>query len=163
MAFFQFDATKVAPNSGFAPIPPGDYLAHMVESSLEDLRSGNGKGLKLTWEVLDGPHKGAKVFDTLNVLHDQEKTRGIAQGHFSAICHSVNVMHPNDTNELHFKPMVISLVIKDDNPKYPPKNEVKAYKPATMNAPVAQVPATSTPGPQHTTANSNAPAWARKG
>lgn len=168
MAFFKFDATQVAPQQSFGPVPPGEYIAHITESSLEDLNSGNGQGLRLTFEVLDGQHKGRRVWETLNVIHTSEKTQGIAQAQLSALCHAIGVLRPNDTAELHFKPVQIQVAVKEADGKYAARNTIKGYSSVTTNAPVAQAPAAATPAaqpaaPAHAAANSNVPAWAKRG
>ena len=170
MAQFNFDASQVAPQQSSGPLPAGVYLAHIVESDVQPLKSGNGEGLKLTFEVIDGQHKGRKVYENLNIRHTSEDTQRIAQSQLSALCHAVNVIKLMDTAALHFKPVRINVTVREAVGQYKASNNIKGYEaagggisaPATAptSAPVAEAPAW--PTAEQEAAKSKAPAWARK-
>ena len=170
MAQFNFDASQVAPQASTGPLPAGVYLAHIVESDVQPLKSGNGEGLKLTFEVIDGQHKGRKVYENLNIRHTSEDTQRIAQSQLSALCHAVNVIKLMDTAALHFKPVRINVTVREAVGQYKASNNIKGYEaagggisaPATAPtpAPVAEAPAW--PTAEQEAAKSKAPAWARK-
>lgn len=48
----------------FQPIPPGVYRCLVADGKLAEAKTGTA-GYKLTFEVLDGPHAGRKVFHDL--------------------------------------------------------------------------------------------------
>jgi hypothetical protein len=170
MAQFNFDASQVAPQQSSGPLPAGVYLAHIVESDVQPLKSGNGEGLKLTFEVIDGQFKGRKVYENLNIRHTSEDTQRIAQSQLSALCHAVNVIKLMDTAALHFKPVRINVTVREAVGQYKANNNIKGYEaagggisaPATAPtpAPVAEAPAW--PTAEQEAAKSKAPAWARK-
>jgi hypothetical protein len=170
MAQFNFDASQVAPQQSSGPLPAGVYLAHIVESDVQPLKSGNGEGLKLTFEVIDGQHKGRKVYENLNIRHSNEDTQRIAQSQLSALCHAVNVIKLMDTAALHFKPVRINVTVREAVGQYKASNNIKGYEaagggisaPATAPtpAPVAETP--TWPTAEQEAAKSKAPAWARK-
>ena len=170
MAQFNFDASQVAPQQSSGPLPAGVYLAHIVESDVQPLKSGNGEGLKLTFEVIDGQFKGRKVYENLNIRHTSEDTQRIAQSQLSALCHAVNVIKLMDTAALHFKPVRINVTVREAVGQYKASNNIKGYEaagggisaPATAPtpAPVAETPAW--PTAEQEAAKSKAPAWARK-
>ena len=170
MAQFNFDASQVAPQQSSGPLPAGVYLAHIVESDVQPLKSGNGEGLKLTFEVIDGQFKGRKVYENLNIRHTSEDTQRIAQSQLSALCHAVNVIKLMDTAALHFKPVRINVTVREAVGQYKASNNIKGYEaagggisaPATAPtpAPVAEAPAW--PTAEQEAAKSKAPAWARK-
>jgi hypothetical protein len=170
MAQFNFDASQVAPQQSSGPLPAGVYLAHIVESDVQPLKSGNGEGLKLTFEIIDGQHKGRKVWENLNIRHTSEDTQRIAQSQLSALCHAVNVIKLMDTAALHFKPVRINVTVREAVGQYKASNNIKGYEaagggisaPATAPtpAPVAEAPAW--PTAEQEAAKSKAPAWARK-
>ncbi len=160
MAHFSFDASTVAPQAVTGPIPAGTYLAHCTESDVGPLKSGNGTGLKMTFEILDGQYKGRRVWENLNIQHTNEDTQRIAQSQLSALCHAVNVIKLEDTAALHFKPVKITVVVREAQGQYQANNNIKGYEsaggatpafaPASEAAPAAAAPA------------SKAPAWAKK-
>ena len=173
MAQFNFDASQVAPQQSVGPLPAGTYLAHITESDVQPLKSGNGEGLKLTFEIIDGQFKGRKVWENLNIRHTSEDTQRIAQSQLSALCHAVNVIKLMDTAALHFKPVRINVTVREAVGQYKASNNIKGYEaagggisapvaPATAPtpAPVAETPAW--PTPEQEAAKSKAPAWARK-
>jgi hypothetical protein len=170
MAQFNFDASQVVPQQSSGPLPAGVYLAHIVESDVQPLKSGNGEGLKLTFEVIDGQFKGRKVYENLNIRHTSEDTQRIAQSQLSALCHAVNVIKLMDTAALHFKPVRINVTVREAVGQYKASNNIKGYEaagggisaPATAPtpAPVAEAPAW--PTAEQEAAKSKAPAWARK-
>lgn len=170
MAQFNFDASQVAPQQSSGPLPAGVYLAHIVESDVQPLKSGNGEGLKLTFEVIDGQFKGRKVYENLNIRHTSEDTQRIAQSQLSALCHAVNVIKLMDTAALHFKPVRINVTVREAVGQYKASNNIKGYEaagggisaPATAPtpAPVADNPVW--PTAEQEAAKSKAPAWARK-
>jgi hypothetical protein len=170
MAQFNFDASQVAPQASTGPLPAGVYLAHIVESDVQPLKSGNGEGLKLTFEIIDGQLKGRKVWENLNIRHTSEDTQRIAQSQLSALCHAVNVIKLMDTAALHFKPVRINVTVREAVGQYKASNNIKGYEaagggisaPATAPtpAPVAETP--TWPTAEQEAAKSKAPAWARK-
>ena len=57
MALFNFDATAVKPQeTSFSPIPAGNYLALVTSSEMKLLKSGNGTGLSLQLQIVDGQY-----------------------------------------------------------------------------------------------------------
>jgi hypothetical protein len=167
MAQFNFDASTVAPQASTGPLPAGTYLAHITESDVQPLKSGNGEGLKLTFEVIEGQFKGRKVWENLNIRHTSEDTQRIAQSQLSALCHAVNVIKLMDTAALHFKPVRINVTVREAQGQYKASNNIKGYESAgaSFSAPAAApAPAESPAWPtaEQEAAKSKAPAWARK-
>ena len=167
MAQFNFDASTVAPQQSTGPLPAGTYLAHITESDVQPLKSGNGEGLKLTFEIIDGQFKGRRVWENLNIRHSNEDTQRIAQSQLSALCHAVNVIKLLDTAALHFKPVRINVTVREAQGIYKASNNIKGYEaaggvsaPAAAPAPAAEAPVW--PTAEQEAAKSKAPAWARK-
>jgi hypothetical protein len=130
MAKFTFDATTVEPSAPTGPIPAGTYLAHVIESDLKALKSGNGTGLALTFQILDGEFKNRRLWANLNVQHSNPEAQKIGQQQLSSLCRAVNAVKLNNSEELHFKPVKIRVKIRVDA-QYGDKNEIAGYEPAT--------------------------------
>ena len=92
-----FDATEVAPAVPLEVLPPGKYLAQLIESEMAPTKAGDGQLLKLVFEILEGPSTRRKIFDQLNLVNRNEQTVEIAQRTLSAICHAVGQMHVGDS------------------------------------------------------------------
>jgi len=164
MAHFNFDASTVAPQASTGPVPAGTYLAQIIESDVAPLKSGKGTGLKLTFEIIDGQQKGRRIWENLNIQHENDETQRIAQSQLSALCHAVNVIKLQDTAALHHKPVHVRVVVREAQGQYQASNNIKGYESAggVRQAPafVAQAEeaqASSTPA-----ATSKAPAWAKR-
>lgn len=155
----HFDATQVAPQEDFAPLPTGEYVAQIVDSDLKPTKNGNGHYLELTLQVTEGEGKGRKVWARLNLDNPNPKAVEIAQRELSAICHAVGKMQVRDSQELHYKPLVIRVefVPADGVKTTRDTNEIKAWKAIAGGAATqtAQAqPAANTASP--------APPWATK-
>lgn len=130
-AELNFNAEDVAPQTGFEPLPAGKYRAHITESEVKPTKKGDGgKYLQLTWEILDeGPYKGRKVFDRLNIQNSNATAQEIAQRQLSAICHCTGQMKLKSSAQLHHIPVVLTLKVKQDV-GYEPRNEIGKYEAA---------------------------------
>jgi hypothetical protein len=144
-----YDANDFDPNgANFDPLPKNDYLAEITASEFKATKNNDGEYLQLTFCVLDGEFKGRTLFDRLNLKNANETAVKIANSTLSAICHSVGVMRPNDSAELHGKPIVISVDVEERNDKPGAfSNRIKGYKAtnAVASAPVAATKDAKTP------------------
>ena len=123
-----FNAEEVEPNKGFSALPAGDYQVIITESKMKPTKNGNGQYLEMKMQVLNGEHQNRILFDRLNLVNKSDVAVQIAKGTLSSICRSVNVLTPNDSSELHNKPLTASVKISKDQDGNP-RNEVKGYKP----------------------------------
>lgn len=86
----------------FGAIPTGEYTFQIVDSEVHD---ADGKiEIELVHEVMEGEHKGRKVWCFLKTVHPNETTMKIANSNFTAIREATGVINPRDTQELHYKP-----------------------------------------------------------
>jgi len=145
----NFDANQVDPSVALDPLPAGKYLAVISESELKPTKTGGGKYLQLTFQIIDGEFKGRLVWARLNLENKSEMTVKIARGELSAICRAIGVMQPKDSVELHNVPLEINVGLKkrDDNGEF--TNVIKGYAKKGGNpigiAAGARMPAGGTP------------------
>ncbi|MBX3401888.1 MAG: DUF669 domain-containing protein [Phycisphaeraceae bacterium] len=123
----NFDANQVDPSVALDPLPAGKYIAVVSESELKPTKAGGGKYLQLTFQIIEGEHKGRLAWARLNLENKSEMTVKIARGELSAICRAVGVMQPRDSVELHNVPLEINVGLKkrDDNGEF--TNVIKGY------------------------------------
>jgi hypothetical protein len=135
-----FNQEEAAKNSGFAPVPAGEYLAVIESSEMVD-KSADGVrkvGLKFQWQIIDGQFKGRKIFLWLNYIHPKKDVQAISQGELAQICNACNVRDAKQTEQLHNIPVVLKLGIRADQNgepqnrilKYQKRSEAKASAPA---------------------------------
>ena len=122
-----FDANQVEPSQDFEPIPAGKYLAVVTESEMKPTKAGNGQYLQLTFEVLDGPYKGRKLWARLNLDNPNAQAVQIARAELSAVCRAVGVLAPKDSAELHDLPLVIHVKCRKREDTGEITNEIRGY------------------------------------
>jgi len=115
-------------------------------------KAGDGQLLKLVWEVLEGSSARRKIFDQLNLVNRNDQTVEIAQRTLSAICHAVGQVHVSDSEQLHFKPLIVTLKVEPTGPdKYgvnrEARNKVAGYSAAGASG-TTTAPRPATPGPR---------------
>lgn len=128
-----FNADEVEPNSGFDPLPAGEYKVAIIDSIMCATKAGTGQYLQLELDVLDGKYAGRKLFDNLNLINPNEKAVEIARGTLSSICRAVGVLTPNDSSDLHGRALIAKVVVKHDE-QYGDKNQIKSYKAVQKHA-----------------------------
>jgi hypothetical protein len=129
MQLFQqpFDAEQVKPQEAFEPVPEGWYVMAIRNSEAKPTKDNESGYLVFEIEVLEGEHKGRKIFDNLNLWNKSVQASEIAQRQLSAYCHATGVLVLTDSNQLHGIPLKAKIGIKSD-PGYDPRNVVKAVK-----------------------------------
>jgi hypothetical protein len=169
---YVFDATQVAPSQPIEAVPAGWYPLAITEGEIHPSDGGTGQRLAIEMTIQEGPMKGRKAFDNLNIRHSNPKAQEIATQLLSAICHAVGVYQIADISQLFNRPFQGKLDIEaartvdsDGNPTelpagspntktYDAKNRLKAAKALVAGATVASA-APAAPA-------ANVPAWAAK-
>lgn len=147
----MFNAAEVQPSS-FEAIPTGTYEAVISNSESRPMKSGNGMGFNLEFEIISGEYKGRKVFAWITFEHrTSPDAQRIGREQLSAICRAVGVTQLNDTAQLHNLPLLIVVALDKNDPT---RNIIKGFKAVKS---VGAGAAASQAAPQ----NQGAP-WARR-
>jgi len=145
----------------FSALPEGQYVVIATASEMKPTKNGQGQFLQITFEVLDGPHKGRKLWARLNLVNQNQTAVDIAQRELGAICRAVGVIKPNDSAELHNKPLLVTVVVEIDDRKRE-GNAIKKYESATVQGQVAAPGGVAANAPAFAAAPAAAP-WAASG
>lgn len=147
----MFNAAEVQPSS-FEAIPTGTYEAVISNSESRPMKSGNGMGFNLEFEIISGEYKGRKVFAWITFEHrTSPDAQRIGREQLSAICRAVGVTQLNDTAQLHNLPLLIVVALDKNDPT---RNIIKGFKAVkSVGAGAA--------APQAAPQNQGAP-WARR-
>ena len=140
-----FDANRVEPRSALDPIPAGKYPAVITESEMKPNKAGTGQYLQLIFEIVNGPHKGRKLWARLNVDNPTATAVQIARAELSAICRAVGVLAPNDSVDLHNLPLLIHVHCKKRQDTGEIANELGGY--SKKDAPPSQAAAANSAPP----------------
>ena len=122
-------------------MPPGQYPGQIVNSEMRPTKDGRGQYLWVEIDILDGSYAGRKLFDRLNLINANATTVEIAQRTLSAICHAVRKMQVDDSEQLHFIPLLVDVKVQPPKNGYDASNTIR-YLP--LEQPPAQ-PAAATP------------------
>lgn len=129
-----FDASEVEPSTGFDPIPEGKYTAIITESEEKQTRKGDGSYLSLKFQIVEGKYQNRTLYTNLNLDNPNETAVKIARADLSAICRAVGVLQPQESAELHNKPMVITVKCKKRDDTGDIQNNISGYSKAGGNA-----------------------------
>lgn len=158
-----FDASLVPQQVEFSALPEGVYVVIATASEMKPTKRGDGQLLQFTFEVLDGPCKGRKLWARLNLVNPNQTAVDIAQRELGAICRAVGVLKPSDSAELHNRPLLVTVAVEKDD-RNRENNVIRKYESA--NTPGAQIVALPTTAPAGAAPWGVAPAstpWASTG
>ena len=131
-----FDASQVPEQQEFTALPEGQYVVIATASEMKPTKNGTGEFLQFTWEVVDGPMKGRKLWSRLNLKNPNQTAVDIGQRELGAICRATGVIKPNDSSELHNKPLLVTVAVEVDDRRRE-NNVVKKYEAVGAAAPAA--------------------------
>ena len=117
----------------FELLPSDWYTAQAIEATLEP--KGNGQQLKLTWEILDGPHEKRRVWQSEWAAHSSPDAQEIGQRMIRTLGKAAGVTRVSHPDDLKFKPMQIRVGLTKKEPGYEQRNEVKSARPLGAVAP----------------------------
>jgi hypothetical protein len=140
-----FDPTTQEGNS-WDVLPVGEYVAQVVEASIQQPNSGDGYHLALTWKIIEGDSEGRQVWQRITYLHSSEQAQTIGRKTLKDLCVATDVAEQVDDTEVFlFKPVRIRLgVEKDKQGIYPDKNKVSRILPLAAKPGEAGQPAKPT-------------------
>ena len=142
-----FDATTVEPlDSGFSPVPEGDYEAMIVKSANKVNKKGTGSYLELQVQIISGEYAKRIVWARLNLKNPNPTSVEMAKRELASICYAVGVLKPSKKEDLHNIPMIIHVVQRDDD-RGGKQNDIKGWKAKPAAAQAAQPAATASDDP----------------
>lgn len=168
MALVNFQADPNMPTNSYELLPKGDYLCMAIASELKPNSKRTGDYLQITFEVLDGPSKGRKIWDRLNIRNANKTAEKIALEALNNLCVATGVMALNDSDQLHNIPVILKVDIEAGRDGYDDQNRVKGYLPAGGGSQVGKpqadtaVTATAQTGVTASATGNSSPVWKRK-
>jgi len=138
MSLLNFDGDSQEEMDDFSVMPAGEYLAQIQKSEIKPTKDGKGKRLNLQFKILEGKYNGRVVFEGLNIKNKNKIAENISLKTLKTICVVCNKPHGvKDSEELHGKPMIITLKIKPAQNGYPEGNAISYYKKIEKAEPVS--------------------------
>lgn len=127
MSYMDFNASAVPPAQPFSALPKGQYIAYVTNSEVRPNKKGTGHILALTFVIAEGEYMNRKVFDCINIQHDNPKVQKIGQAHLSSLCHAICVLKLENSIQLHNKRVKIDLSIEAGSNGYSDKNRITGF------------------------------------
>jgi hypothetical protein len=111
----------------YEPIPEGTYQAHIIEATTSVPKSGNGKMLKLLWEIVSGEYEKRRIYQYVCYEHSNPDTQRFAQQMLKSICWALGMFDGSlkDTDKLIFQPMSVKVGISKGDGDFGPSNKIK--------------------------------------
>jgi hypothetical protein len=126
----MFDSSQVVEqDNSFAPIPPGSYPVICDASEFRNTKAGDGRYLHLELSIVDGPSKGRKIFDNLNLENKNPTAVDFAQRQLAGLVRACGKVKISDSAELHNIPVSATLAVRKGTNGYEDSNDVKSYGP----------------------------------
>ena len=125
-------------------LPVGEYVAQVVEASIQKPNSGDGYYLALTWKIIEGDYEGRQVWQRITYLHSSEQAQTIGRKTLKDLCVATGVADEQvDNAEVFlFKPVRIRLGIeRDKQGVYPDKNRISRILPLEAKSEEPEQPA----------------------
>ncbi len=136
----------------FEPVPQDTYTLMITDSEMATTRNG-GQMLKLSMQIVDGKHKGRRIWDNLNLINSSPTAVEIAQRNLGCICKAIGVESVTESAVLHNKPFKAFVGIEKSE-QYGDRNHVKKYDHRPLGGGI-------TPAPQTQTASPTSAPWAK--
>lgn len=123
----------------FEIIPPGEYLAVIVEDKLQPNKNNNGQVLMIKFELQDGTRRNVTTY--LNLINPSEIAQKIGRAELAKIAQSIGHNAPlADTSVLYGRPLTIKIVVEEfasnKDGKLLKSNKIADYKPASAAKPL---------------------------
>jgi hypothetical protein len=133
------DGLVDAPITDAAPdlLPDGRYAAVAVYADTKDTAKFDGKYLKVEFNLVDGKHKGHRLWDHFTLMNRKPQAVEIGRKQLAKFCQAIGQLNLTHKDELLHRP--VTLVVKK-RPTGPDKkgvireahNEITQYQPSTM-------------------------------
>jgi hypothetical protein len=117
--------------SGFEPFPAGIYELELVEGEVKPTAAGTGEIFKHKIKVIAGEFEGRLIFGNMNLTNPNAQAETIGRGEFKALREVVDVISPDEPEELCFRRFTGVVKIKPAAKGYDASNAVdwgKTYK-----------------------------------
>lgn len=149
----EFDVASLPKSeNNFEPLPEGWYDVSIAGCEVKETKAGNGKYLKMKYEVKGPTHANRVVFGNLNIRNSNPKAEEIGRRQLSELLQAIGLAKLTDTDQMLGHGLKVKLAIREDA-EYGASNDVKGFK-SSGNAPLAPAAPAKTARPT--------PPWAKK-
>ena len=129
MPRLDFDVSSVEPAvNTYELLPRGRYLAMIINSDIRDTKAGDGTYVEWTFEVMEGPHKGRRLWERMNFRNKNQTTEQIAKRNLAALSIACGFPdHVGETEGLHNIPIFIEVIREMPKDGSAERNQIRGY------------------------------------
>jgi hypothetical protein len=111
MAVVNLNLNEIEDRQDFEGLPAGDYPCLLTNSEVSENKNKNGYYVKAEFSVVEGQFKNMKIWDYLNIKHENDIAERIGKEKFKELAKACGVASGivQDTNELHDIPVIVRL------------------------------------------------------
>ena len=145
----EFNFREIATtDSDYSVIPAGEYKTVIVGENDHETKAGDGKYVRIAFEITDGPCKGRRLWEIYNLWNKSPAAVEMSKKAFAKLIHATGKLDAVDSAELVGCSVVVVTKLENNNMTGQPVSRIKGYKPAT-----------SQPGRQPTAAEPDDTPW----
>lgn len=157
----RFDVNSLpASEQNFEVVPEGWYTALIHSAEIRATKDGNGKYIKMRYDITGPTHSGRVVFGNLNIRNPSAEAERIGRQQLGDIMRAAGLATLEDTDQLASVSLQIKVGIRPASGGYDAQNTVKGWKPVDSAAHPA--PAASARPAAPSASARVAPPWAAK-
>lgn len=158
----RFDVNSLpASEQNFEVVPEGWYTALIHSAEIRATKDGNGKYIKMRYDITGPTHSGRVVFGNLNIRNPSAEAERIGRQQLGDIMRAAGLATLDDTDQLASVSLQIKVGIRPASGGYDAQNTVKGWKPVDSAAPAVR-PASGPPAAAPSAGARVAPPWAAK-
>lgn len=106
-----------------SPLPEGEYTVEIESMEIKDTKRGNGKYIKVQFNVLGPKQIGRKLWTNINVVNPNPTAVSIGQKELYKLTMACGLPAVSNTNMYLGKRLTVLVVVDDDGSN----NEIKKY------------------------------------
>lgn len=141
-----FDPQTVEPAKEWEPVPPGLHPVLIRKAFMKPTKAGTGNYLQVEMDIVDGPAKGRKLIDRLNLDNPNKEAVTIAAKTLSALCRATEIIALS-TDDQFVNQTTIALVKVDKENQNGITTYLTPQKAAEYTAKKASTPTIAGPPP----------------
>lgn len=141
-----FDPNSVKPIGDYKAVPAGKYPVLIEAAGMKATKKGDGHYLEVQFVIIDGPSKGERLWDRMNIDNPTAAAVEISQRTLSALCKATigDTLLTDDSQFLQ-KTCIASVTVdasgRNSIRTYAPYSNAQSVQPQAPAAPVPVAPA----------------------
>lgn len=127
MARFDFSLDDYDAPTDFEIIPEGTEVRMKCTEAEDKETSTGGEMVACTFQIVEGEHKGRKIWTNFNIVNKSEKAQNFGRRMLSGWARACGRPNAKSTDELLEKPFWCKLGIEKGTGQYKDKNVIASY------------------------------------